>query len=172
MDTDVYVADYTKRTNNAKGVVLSLQKPDDIESFHLQNRHHVNCLAVNFEEYPRYQKAENCECMFVSINPDNKSWMLFVELKYCLEKNIPRNVEKAYSQVFATKDAVLAEISRNARDFRIYLNVSVPDHSNKEPFTASIYSQNDLLNFKKMGFMVLGQNELEIMNSGRIRTNY
>lgn len=172
MGTDAFVADYTNISGNVSGVEIFASLPDDIACFHLKNHRLVKYLVVNFEDYPRYQKNKNCECMFVSINPDNKSWMLFTELKYCMEKNVKDNVKKAYEQVFGTLDAVFKEIGQPKDKYRIYVNVSVPDHSNQEPFCSFLYTQDELLDYKDNGIMVYGQNEIEVMNSGRLKTTF
>lgn len=52
---DIWVADYTNKTNHLPkgqrvGVVIQDREPEDIKSFHLQNMNGIEVLAVNFEQ--------------------------------------------------------------------------------------------------------------------------
>ena len=174
--SDCYVADFTKQTQSQRGVELSESPFEDIHSFHLSNPNQIEYWGVNFEEHQSFFKdpgsvdvVSQCECMFVSKNARKKGWVCLVELKYCEEHNIERNSDKAYDQLVVTLDFLLKKNVLSLRDHRFYLNISVPDHSNKEPFSSFQNTQDRLLSLKKRGVFLLGYNNVLIFNEAFIK---
>ena len=149
LDCDCYVADYTESSCNRKGVVISLEPFSDISYFHLKkvNRNQsMPYLAVNLEEYENFIKGtQNCECIFSSMKDDGRSWLLFLETKYCDSGNIDRHAFKAYSQMWATMSKLvelhLIDLSRK----RVYFVYSVPGHDDLSPFSNFVWTQNETL---------------------------
>ena len=175
-NVDCYVADYTEQTKSQKGVEISVSKFEDIASFHLKNPNLIEFWGINFEECDSFfkdsetgVKISQCECMFASKNAKKKGWICLVELKYCKEKNIGNNSEKAYDQLFTTLDFLKEKGVLCPKTHRIYLNYSVPDYSNKEPFAAFRYTPEELMNYKKQGIQILGYNNVLIFNEGFIK---
>lgn len=173
---DCYVADYTLQTKNQRGVELSETPFKDIAFFHLSNPAKIAYWGVNFEEHAAFFKdsvthttLSQCECMFVSHHANRKAWACLVEMKYCLENNIESNAQKAYKQLFDT----LAYLKENGvlsdQTHRFYLNYSVPDYSNREPFTSFRFTPEDLLEFKKQGIILLGYNNVLVLNEAYVK---
>lgn len=168
---DVFVADYTEQTQGEKGVIILEQKPKDIMCFHLSNPHKMEHWGVNFEECPAFFKGiSQCECMFVSRKAKKKGWVCLVEMKYCKEKNIANNMNKACLQLRSTLAFLTEKDVLDSDKQRIYLNVSIPDYSHREPFTGFIQTQDYILNMKKIYNVVfLGYNNLLILNEAFIQ---
>ncbi len=111
---DVYVADYTQFTSEHpdqvnRGVVVSDIKPALIGSLMFRNPNGVRVLSVNFEKNQGLFKAsgkmvQNCECMLVSEQGNQKRWLALAELKYCKgeDRNIGLNFENALGQLCDT----------------------------------------------------------------------
>ena len=163
---DCFVADYTNESNSKRGVVMSDVPFEDIEFFHLKkiSNSNITYLAVNFEEYPAFIKGiQNCECVFNALTERGRSWILFLELKYCNPDNIDDYVFKAYSQMRATlgKLAVLRLVDTAAKN--IYFVYASPGNSGKAPFGASVIDQNMVLQkYKEEGIQMLGVNQMLI----------
>lgn len=169
---DAYVADYTNQTQNEAGVCLSETAPEDIHYFHLVNRHNVEYWGVNFEENAGFfEKGINqCECMFASKNAKKKGWGCLVELKYCLKKNVAGNSESAFVQLKNTLAYLTRKEVVSTARHRVYLNISIPDHSHKEPFLSFISTQDETLNALKANrVQILGYNEVLILNESYLR---
>lgn len=163
--TDVYVADYSHVDNDDRRIIITAEKPSDLECFHLENRNKVRFYGANLEESPGLFKGhKNCECMFEAISRNPKSWVCLVELKYCLEKNVQDNAQKAYVQLCDTLDFLIKRKIIDVERQRIYLNISIPEHSTKEPFTSFLFSQDEVLSYYERGRVIpLGVNHLLIM---------
>lgn len=165
--SDIYVADYTNQTNSEKGVYIQDAPFADIESFHLHNEHKILLIAVNLEENNSIfsRGDENCECL-IRVKNCNKGWVLLCELKYCKEKNIVENTDKAYNQLRNTWE-VLVNKKIITKKIKSYFNISIPDYSNKAPFTSFSFSQNDKLEWMDDNkIKLLGYNDVLVINEG------
>ena len=174
---DCYVADYTLQTENKRGVELSESPFGDIASCHLANPSHIAYWGINFEEHNAFFKdsvtretLSQCECMFESHHAKKKAWACLIEMKYCLEKNIEDNAPKAYSQLLDTLDYLKKKEVLSDQTHRFYLNFSVPDHSNKEPFTSFFFTPDELLKYKReQGIIILGCNNVLVLNEAFVK---
>ena len=167
-DGDVYVAHYTNQTNSAVKVKIAGVPFNDIAYFHLHNDNNVPLWAVNFEDNPSYipEGVGNCECM-VRVRNVEKGWWLLCELKYCLEKNIENNADSAYQQLKDTWQLLVDRKVINKRRSKTYLNISVPDHSNRAPFVSFTSNQNDQIQWRKKNKIhLLGHNDVLVVNEG------
>lgn len=171
MTSDAFVADYTNQTNSHRKVEILSTKPQYICIFHLKNPNEISYWAVNLEENASLLKgSEQCECMFAANKAKRKGWVCLVELKYCMEKNIENNATHAYNQLRGTFDKLIELEILDIKTHRIYLNISVPEHSHKEPFTAFLTTQDEMLDKNKTDKInLLGYNEALILNEGFIR---
>lgn len=171
MEGDAYVMDYTEATKSKQKVCITPTPPKDIAYFHLINPRKTAYWAVNFEENSAVLKgSDQCECMFASSRATSKGWVCLVELKYCLEKNIKRNSEHAFKQLYDTLDKLVELNIIDYQSHRIYLNISIPEHSEKAPFTAFQNTQDELLDvLEKRKVKLLGYNEALILNEGYIK---
>lgn len=167
-DADVYVADYTNQTNSAVGVEIKAVPFDDISYFHLHNENRLPLWAVNFEKnngvFPK--GIGNCECMF-RVRNVAKGWWLLCELKYCLEKNIGANADTAYQQLLSTWKLLVDKKLIDKKRGKTYLNISIPDHSERVPFESFYSTQDAQIRWRKHNKIhLLGHNDVLVVNEG------
>ena len=168
-EENAFVVDYTSQTGGLRGVEVLNVPPKDINYFHLENRGKIEFWGVNFEKCSSLfkKKDENCECMFVAKQAKNLKMACLVELKYCLDKerNLIENTIKAKSQLTNTLRILLNKGILNTRDYKIYLNISIPD-SEKIPFTSFLTTTPDsICSAKDEGCTLWGYNRLRILNA-------
>lgn len=174
---DVYVADFTQFASvhpelAERGVVIGDLKPEQIGSLLFRNPNGVKVLSVNFERNPAIfrlengEKVSNCECMLVSEEGNRKRWLALAELKYCKgeDRNIARNFEDALVQLRDTflhlRDVV--GLFKND-EYRYFWIVSMPEHSDRAPFSASVLSQDELMSFKDLyNSVIISDNVVDI----------
>lgn len=176
--SDIYFADYTEyirqggKTPYAKGVVIADHPFPQIESLFFENPNHVQALAVNFEQYPAFFKADgvhkvrNCEGMLVSEEGNAKRWLALIELKYCKgnDANIIANFEDALDEIQKTF-LYLRDEKKLFENFsyRFYWVISIPEHSEKIPFSAFVLTQDDLTDIKdKYNATLISDNSVTI----------
>ena len=182
----VYIADYTNYCSNQsnppiqfKGVVITEQSPDLIASFELRNNNHIAFDAVNIEENPELLKRSNgtqasqCECFFTAIRKDGgKPWMLFLVMKYCLPKNLRKNVRKALTQLEKTYSFLCEEKAYFAhKSVKPYFVIATPDGEDLAPFDDYYLDQDEMLSIKENydGAQVYHSNVVEVMTAEYLR---
>lgn len=163
--TDIFVVDYTNATDSARKLEFHTSKPNDIGSFHLINRQKIDVYGVNFEKNPTHIKGHKmCECLFTPITDKEKPWVLLLEMKYC--RNAYRIDEDSSEALLQLKESYhyLNGIGLfNNTQHNIHLLVSIPDYSNKEPFTNFRETQSGILsNFKENNIHIHGINRMLI----------
>ena len=174
---DVYVADYTQVASEhpelaERGVVVSDLKPELIGSLLFRNPNGVKVLSVNFEKNPAVFKLDgggkvsNCECMLVSEQGNKKRWLALAELKYCKgeDRNIASNFEDALNQLRDTF-LHLRDVAGLFKDddYRYFWIVSMPEHSDKVPFSAVVLSQDELMAYKDLyNSVIISDNVVDI----------
>ena len=175
LDCDCYIADYSEATNNEKKVVISPEPFTDIAYFHLHKKNKNNripYLAVNLEEYPAFRKnIENCECVFKAMSHIERSWLMFLELKYCKSDRIESYSFKAFSQMneILTKLETQGVVDRSKNN--VYFVYSVPDYPEKVPFGAWTISQNSILKgFEESGIHLIGECKMLIATPRYLQT--
>ena len=160
---DVYVADYTQFASEHpdqvnRGVVVSDIKPALIGSLMFRNPNGVRVLSVNFEKNQGLFKAsgkmvQNCECMLVSEQGNQKRWLALAELKYCKgeDRNIGLNFENALGQLRDTFLYLRDTVGLfDENQYKYYWIVSMPEHADKIPFSAFALSQDELLEYQEL----------------------
>ena len=182
----VYIADYTHYCSNRsntpiqfKGVVIAEQSPDVIASFELRNNNHIAFEAVNIEENPGLLKrgdgtqASQCECFLTAIRNDGgKPWMLFLEMKYCLPKNLRKNVGDALAQLKRTYSFLCDEKAYFAhKSVRPYFAIATPDGEDLAPFDDYYLDQDEMLSIKEKydGAQVYHSNVVEVLTAAHLR---
>lgn len=188
MDSDCYVADfteYTKRSPVKRGVEISkvpfkdipklLPKglPDNFNYFHLKKSAHGNIryIAINLEECRFFIKGgiNNCECLFESLAECKKPWLMFLEMKYCAEKNTDNWTNKACRQMKETYEKLEKESLLLPDARRVYFVYSSPLNS-KEPFASFETTQDEVISFiKEKNIHPLGYNTLLIATASRLQ---
>lgn len=177
-ESDAWVADYTEMSKGLpaeerRGVVIQALPFSDICAFHLSNPQKLEFFGVNFEKNAGFfpQGVKDCECMFKSDTKD-KGWLLLCELKYCLEGNIGGNASKAYKQLTETWSLLSSRHLFNKKHCHCWLNISVPDHSDKAPFTSFLLSQDDKISWcKEHKVHLLGVNDVVVINKGILQVS-
>lgn len=182
----VYIADYTNYCSNQcnppiqyKGVVIAEQSPDFIASFELRNNNHIAFEAVNIEENPGLLKrgdgtqASQCECFFTAIRKDGgKPWMLFLEMKYCLPKNLRRNVGDALTQLKKTYSFLCNEKACFVhKSVKPYFVIATPDGEDLAPFDDYYLDQDEMLSIRENydGAQVYHSNVVEVLTAAHLR---
>lgn len=188
LDSDCYVADfteYTKSSPHKRGVEISrvpfseipklLPKnlPDDFNYFHLKKSAHGNIryIAVNLEENASFIEdgENNCECLFESLAECKKPWLMFLEMKYCSEKNTDNWTNKACKQMKGTYEKLEKESLIIPESRHVYFVYSIPRNPN-EPFGSFEMTQSDVLKFiKDKKIHCLGYNTLLIATASHLR---
>lgn len=168
-EENAFAVDFTNQTGNRRGVEISNVPPDGINCFQLENRGKIEFWGVNFEKcgFLFEKKDENCECMFVAKQAKNLKMACLIELKYCLDKdrNLIENTNKAKSQLMNSMRILLDKGILNTRDYKIYLNISIPD-SERIPFTSFLMTTPDsICHAKDDGYTLWGYNKLRILNA-------
>lgn len=91
----IYVVDYTQQTKSKDGVRLfDGNIPHNIDYFTVNNPNSIVIDSIRFDNQsffkPNGDIASQCECVTYPNRSDNKSWILFLELKYSSKKKIIR----------------------------------------------------------------------------------
>lgn len=172
-DCDCFVADYTQQTKNKKKVIISKKPFTDISYFHLIKKNknqNIPYLAINLEDYAKFTESKNnCECIFESLSECSKPWVLFLEMKYCLSYNIEKHALEAIHQMDAMLNKLKEMKAFEQNKKRIYFVYSVPDHSNKAPFTSFYTTQDKELELHKRGIIFLGENSIIIATANILK---
>lgn len=174
---DVFIADFTDFAGKPetkpenKGVVIETTDNGIIPSFVLHDEHKYKFIVVNNEHNPAAFKrpdgsmAPQCECIIYADRNDNrKGWMVFLELKYCKAKNLYPNMLDGIGQLKATCNYIIKEKHEyDGSLFKKYLVISTPGVEPLDPFDASYFNQDDILNIKEeTGALLRATNEVFI----------
>ena len=160
----VYVADFTdyvskngKEAAPCPGVLIGTQENGIIPSFVLTDDNSYPFLVVNNEKngalYTKDDgtKVPQCECIIYAERHDKrKGWMIFLELKYCEEKNLYGNMLDGISQLKTTCKYIMEEKEVfDTKLFKKYLVISTPGTAPLDPFDAFYFDQDFMLAVKK-----------------------
>ena len=160
----VYVADFTdyvskngKEAAPCPGVLIGTQENGIIPSFVLTDDNSYPFLVVNNEKngalYTKDDgtKVPQCECIIYAERHDKrKGWMIFLELKYCEEKNLYGNMLDGISQLKTTCKFIMEEKEVfDTKLFKKYLVISTPGTAPLDPFDAFYFDQDFMLAVKK-----------------------
>ena len=160
----IYVADFTDYVSKngrdaapCSGVLVGKQENGIIPSFVLTDDNSLPFVVVNNEEngylYTRDDgtKVPQCECIIYADRHDNrKRWMVFLELKYCMEKNLYDNMLDGIGQLKATCKYIMEEKEVfDTKMFKKYLVISTPVTRPLDPFDAFYFDQDIMLSVKQ-----------------------
>jgi hypothetical protein len=156
----VYVADFTdyvskngKDAAPCSGVLVGKQENGIIPSFVLTDDNSHPFIVVNNEKngalYTKDDgcKVSQCECIIYADRHDNrKGWMIFLELKYCMEKNLYDNMLDGIGQLKDTCKYIMEEKEVfDTKMFKKYLVISTPGTAPLDPFDAFYFDQDFML---------------------------
>lgn len=175
----IYIADFTEYINQggpadvpSKGVYVGTDENVIIASFRLTDDNDIPFVVINNEKNPALfkkadgTKAPQCECIiFADRNDNKKAWMLFLELKYCKEKNLFHRLTEGVSQLSDSCNYIFKEIKLFQRkQFKIHLVISAPGITPLEPFDGFYFDQEARLTIKeKTGATLHVTNEAHIL---------
>lgn len=181
----VYVVDYTHfnsvyvNHSTPNGVVIGENKYGLLPSFELRNNNHIVLEAVNIENNPGLLKRDDgkltsqCECFFTAIRHDGgKPWMMFLEMKYCMPKNLRNNVGEALTQLKNTYRFLCDEKQYIARkSVKPYFVIATPEAESLAPFDDFYLDQDDMLSIKEEydGAIVFHSNVVEVLTAAHLR---
>lgn len=175
-DSSLYIADYTEQTKDKeqkRGIELIKDSPPrDIDYFTVSNPCKLEMDGIPFDNNsfttPNGSIASQCECVIFPNSSDNKSWILFLELKYCNKyKNNKKNLNKALSQLLKTQDYYRSRNIFNKNN-TCYLLASLP--MQQPPFTHNSLTQSYLTEMKKKHNVIIRfQNSVEIRDDKHIK---
>ena len=171
----VFIADFTDYVNDPskepveyKGIVVGTEENGIIPSFVLHNDNECSIDVINNERNNALFKREDgskvtqCECIiFADRNDNRKAWMMFLELKYCKEKNRYDNMLGGISQLKDTCKYVFKEKKFFEEvTYKKYLVISTPNVEPLDPFDASYFDQDFMLSVKEeTGAVIKAVNE-------------
>ena len=174
----IYVMDYTKQTNGAKGIEWSDSKPLDIDSFVVNNSPLLDITFCAFKENTIKLRGEVKErshsegVLFPTIN-SGKTWIAFLELKYSNRKQLSDSLKKAREQLLAILDLFRKQgIIEKKR--LVHLIFSAPKY-NKEgkygtPFESWSMEPQELKDIRKKKYAIMrGVNEFEVVSSEKLK---
>lgn len=158
-EQDIHIADYTEKTKKEsikRTVEIHKAAPLDIESFHLKNPGSTAIETITFDNKSFTNQDGNtksqCECIVFPHNSSITSWILFLELKYCLLKNIMKKLDQAQKQLQDTCSYLRDTQILHSKQTK-YLIASMPEHT--PPFESFIFSGSDLQDLKKQDKIIL-----------------
>lgn len=117
---NLYIADHTNVSGNKREVECHETKPRAPECFVMVNKSQVK---IDFAPFANrvFRDADNnemehCECVLFPFHFAKTAWMLFLEIKDCLPRNIGEYDVKSKDQVFNTiryyRDKTIIEENR------------------------------------------------------------
>ena len=174
--SSLYVADYTEKTKNdpiKRGTELFVvSPPNDINFFTVNNSCNLKIDGIPFDNnsftYPNGNIASQCECVIYPHSSNNKSWILFLELKYSNKtKNNRYNLNKAKRQLFKTQYHYKSKKVFDKNN-TCYLLASLPMQT--PPFANSSFPPSYLSAMKKKHNVIIRfQNSVEIIDDRKIK---
>ena len=174
--SSLYVADYTEKTKNdpiKRGTELfEVSPPSDIVFFTVNNQNNLMIEGIPFDNnsftYPNGNIASQCECVIYPHSSNDKSWILFLELKYSNKtKNNRYNLNKAKRQLFKTQYHYKSKKVFDKNN-TCYLLASLPMQT--PPFANSSFPPNYLSAMKKKHNVIIRfQNSVEIIDDRKIK---
>jgi hypothetical protein len=146
--SEMYVIDYTTKTQSERKVEACTVKPDNMDVFTLKNEAALNITTSIFGEQcfmdRQNKEIKHCECVLYPTNSRPDTWTLFVEIKDCKPKNISGYFASAKAQIIRT-----VELFRNCRllesDKSVHAIISFPKR--KMDFHRNIISQKERQDF-------------------------
>jgi hypothetical protein len=166
---EIHVMDLTERTKGMQNLGIFNTKPDEFDALLIENPN-LNITATFFKPQcflNEKEEPDNCEGVFYLSNSNEKTWVLFIEIKDCKPKNISKYFTQAKEQVIS-----VVQIFRNkgiiSQDKKVHANISFPRKNKKDYFNQLFYGgeKKELLNRHKIFFR--GTNHLIIKNETTI----
>ncbi|MDR1729921.1 MAG: hypothetical protein LBR52_04595 [Prevotellaceae bacterium] len=170
-DKQLYVADYTERTNSVRSVEVLNVKPTDVDALIIQNPAKINISTAIFTSHcfidKNGEEPPQCECIMYPTVLSAKSFLLFIEIKDCKPKNAANYhseaKEKIISNVQLFRDKEIID-----NDKIVYAVVSFPRKA-KTNFHNHLIKASEWKRFRDdYRIMIKGTNEITVKNEKSI----
>lgn len=175
--TDLLVVDYTEYHQRhpeeeipSKGVHFIEQPDNRLGAFYILNPQQHPFEVINLETTPQLVTNESgelvkqCECICRAHREKGKRrWILLLELKYCIEDNIPVNMQNALLKLEKCYDFLVDKQFFADCPYKVYLGISHPEHDTIKPFGEFINNQDRLLGLNEKGVQLLYCNAIKIL---------
>lgn len=170
----IFVMDYSNQTKRTKGLECSDIFPADILPFIIQNDRKLDISFCLFKENTIKLADENkershCEGVFFPDKNAEKTWLVFLELKYPKRKNLGENLRKAREQLIFTLDLFRKQGIIETKKL-VYLIFSAPNFTNKTPFENWSMKPDELKKIKKTKYAIMrGINSIEVISNEALK---
>lgn len=175
---DLIIIDFTeyhqrhpKEKVPSNGVHFTTQPDNRLGAFCILNPNKLPFEAINLEANPGLvtdehgQPVKQCECICRAQREKSKRWGLLLELKYCAEKNIPKNMQNAFKKLEECHEFLDRQRFFSDNPYRIYWAISHPEHDTVEPFENFINDQDRVLGLNEKGIKLLYCNAIRILTT-------
>lgn len=165
----IYIMDYSNQTNKTRGVEWANTKPADIKAFIINNTPLAKINFVVFKDNTKLlgttTDISHCEGILYPTITSNKTWVIFLELKYPKRKNLGKELKSARNQLLQTLD-LFRSYSIIDKKRLAYLIFSAPNYSCRTPFESWNMSPNDLREIRKTKCAIMcGINAVKVIST-------
>ena len=173
--SEIFIMDYTNKTENVSGIKWSNIAPTDIDAFVIDNSTLLDITFCAFKENTiklegKTKELSHCEdVLFPSTNSD-KTWITFLELKYPKKKeNLGSNLKETRGQLLFTLDLFRKQgIIENNR--LVYLIFSAPKYTYKTPFESWSMEPSELREIRKTKHAIMrGVNSIQVKSNEKLK---
>lgn len=166
---EIYVADYTDKTGSTRTIEYHETKPADINSLKLINDGALHITAATLNEQSMTdpetgKELMHCECVLFPKQNDEGTWVLFVEIKDCKQKNMSEYFKKAKEQIIATvADFRDKEVISSGK--KAHAVISFPNKT-KTNYYSQFITQGDRTSFlHQYKIIIMATNTITIKNN-------
>ncbi|WP_446776282.1 hypothetical protein [Macellibacteroides fermentans] len=166
---EIYVADYTDKTGSTRTIEYHETKPADINSLKLINDGalHITAATLNEQSMTDPETGKeliHCECVLFPKQNDEGTWVLFVEIKDCKQKNMSEYFKKAKEQIIATvADFRDKEVISSGK--KAHAVISFPNKT-KTNYYSQFITQGDRTSFlHQYKIIIMATNTITIKNN-------
>ena len=166
---EIHVADYSDKTDFARTIEYHETKPADINSLTLINDGVLHITAATLNEQSMTdpetgKEMSHCECVLFPQQNDERTWVLFVEIKDCKQKNMSEYFKKAKEQIIATvADFRDKEVISSGK--KAHAVISFPNKT-KTNYYSQFITQGDRTSFlHQYKIIIMATNTITIKNN-------
>ncbi len=162
-----YVVDYTERTNSARSVEVIETRPTDIDPLIVRNPVPLSITMTIFKPQcfmDGKKELKQCEGVMYLTTNTSESWIVFIEIKDCKQKNTSE-----YHKEIKDKFIVNIDLFRDKgiipQDKVVYAIASFP-RKEKTNFHTHLIKATEWKKFREEHkIMIKGTNEITLKNS-------
>jgi len=175
----IYIMDYTNQTGNVRGIACSDTAPIDIEAFAINNTNLLDITFCVFRENTikleeKSKELSHCEgVLFPTVNSD-KTWIIFLELKYPQKKeNLGSNLKEAREQLLFTLDLFRKQKIIEEKRL-VFLIFSAPKYNQKSkygiPFENWSMDPGELKEIRRTKYAIMrGINNIQVISNEKLK---